>query len=80
MIYSFHKTTATSLALLTGFAFARLVQAGDTQRSFSVEPGDLLVVDIERAEINVSAWHRSEISFSADEAEHIAFEFNASST
>lgn len=71
---SFYRPTTTSLALLAALAFAGTAHAKDVQRSFSVEPGDTVVVDVERAEINVTSWERSEVDFSAEGAEQHVFE------
>lgn len=76
MNLSFYRPTTSSLALLAAFAFAGTAHAKDIQRSFSVQPGESVVVDVERAEINVTSWDQPEVEFSAKDAENHVFEFS----
>ena len=76
MNLSSYRPAATSLALLAVAAFAGTSHAEDIQRSFSVEPGESVVVDVERAAINITSWDRPEVEFSAGDADHLVFEFS----
>lgn len=48
----------------------------DVERSFSVAEGDRVVLDVERANVSVTSWDRSEVAISAAMAEHLEFEFS----
>ena len=76
MILSVFKTTVVSFVMLAAATLAGTAYAADVERSFSVEPGDRVVVDVERAEIEVTSWDRSEVEFSAEEADQHEFEFS----
>ena len=73
---SVHKTRAALIIALAAVAFTGTAHAEDVQRSFSVEPGDLVVVDVERAEISINSWDQSEVEFFAEDADQITFEFS----
>ncbi len=62
--------------LLLAAASAGVVHAQDAERSFSVNEGDRVVVDVERADLNISAWDRPEVSFSVQRGERHEFEFS----
>lgn len=63
--------TILALAAYAGGAFGQ-----DVERSFTVAEGDRVVVDVERAEITVTAWDRPEVSFSAVRADRLELEFS----
>ena len=76
MILSVFKTTVVSFVMLAVATLAGTACAEDVQRSFSVEPGDRVVVDVERAEIEVTSWDRSEVDFSVEQEDELEFEFS----
>lgn len=73
---SIHKAIAAPIIALTAVAFAGTANAADVQRSFSVEQGDLVVVDVERAEITITSWNQSQVDFFAERIDQIVFEFD----
>lgn len=77
MNISIHTIKAASITALAALAFSAAANAADVKRSFSALPGDLVVVDVERAAISIRSWERSEIEFSAEQADDFAFEFTS---
>lgn len=69
------RNCTAGFAALALAASAGAVFGQDMERSFSVEAGDTLRVDVERARISVETWDRPEIAFSAVEADRLEFEF-----
>lgn len=69
-------TICTALAVLLvlvpatpgGFLYGQ-----DMERGFTVAEGDWVILDVERAHISVTSWERTEVTFSAKRAEHLAF-------
>ena len=76
MILSVFKTTLVSFVMLAAATLAGTAYAADVERSFSVEPGDRVVVDVERAEIEITSWDRSEVDFSVEQEDELEFEFS----
>ena len=76
MNQSIGRTYAACAAMLALAAYTGGVFGQDMERSFAVDEGDRVVVDVERAGITVSTWDRSEISFSAVRADRLEFEFS----
>lgn len=73
---SVFRTFAACLTMVALAAYAGGAFGQDVERSFSVNEGDLVVVDVERAELNIVAWDRSEVSVSVQHAERYEFDFS----
>ena len=76
MNQSIVRTIAACATILALAAYAGGVFGQDVERSFAVAEGDRVVVDVERAEITVTAWDRPEVSFSAVRADRLELEFS----
>ncbi len=70
------KTFAACFTMIALAAYAGGAFGQDMERSFSVDEGDRVVVDVERAELNIVAWDRSEVSISVQHAERYEFDFS----
>ena len=73
---SVFRTFAACLTMVALAAYAKGAFGQDVERSFSADEGDLVVVDVERAELNIVAWDRSEVSVSIQHAERYEFDFS----
>lgn len=76
MNQSTFRTIAACLVTVALAAYSWTAHGQDIERSFAVDEGDRVVVDVERAEITVSAWDRPEVSFSAVQTGRLEFEFS----
>ena len=73
---SVFRTFAACLTMVALAAYAKGAFGQDVERSFSADEGDLVVVDVERAELNIVAWDRPEVSVSIQHAERYEFDFS----
>lgn len=73
---SVFRTFAACLTMVALAAYAGGAFGQDVERSFSVNEGDRVVVDVERADLNIVAWDRSEVSVSVQHAERYEFDFS----
>ena len=73
---SVFRTFAACLTMVALAAYAGGAFGQDVERSFSVNEGDRVVVDVERADLNIVAWDRSEVSFSVSNTERYEFDFS----
>ncbi len=69
------RNCTAGFAALALAASAETALGQDIERSFSVNAGDTVRVDVERARISVETWDRNEVAFSAVEADRLEFEF-----
>ena len=76
MYQSTFKIIAACLAALALAAYSWAARAQDIERSFQVAEGDRVVVDVERADLEITAWDRAEVGFSVENAERHEFDFS----
>lgn len=78
--YMYQSTSKTILACIVTVAlgaYSWTAHGQDIERSFTVAEGDRVVVDVERANLNITAWDRSEVSFSvSNSTERYEFDFS----
>ena len=70
------RTFAACLTMVALAAYAGGAFGQDVERSFSVDEGDRVVVDVERADLNIVAWDRSEVGISVSNTERYEFDFS----
>ena len=76
MHQSAFRTITACLVTLALTVYVWPAHGQDVERSFAVAEGDRVIVDVERARIQVTAWDRPEVAFSAFEADRLDFEFS----
>ena len=75
MYQSIFKTIAACLVAVALAVYSWAAHGQDVARSFAVAEGDRVVVDVERADLNIVAWDRAEVDFSVRRAERHEFDF-----
>ena len=69
------RALPATLFVLAAAIPAGAVFAQDVERTFTVAEGDRVFLDVERANVSVTSWDRSEVAFSAARVEGLEFEF-----
>ena len=64
MYQSTCKTVAACFVTAALAAYSWTARAQDIERGFTVAEGDRVVVDVERADLNITAWDRAEVGVS----------------
>ena len=64
MYQSTFKTVVACLVTVALAAYSWTARAQDIERGFTVAEGDRVVVDVERADLNITAWDRAEVGVS----------------
>lgn len=75
MYQSTFKTVVACLVTVALAGYSWAAHGQDIERSFTVAEGDRVVVDVERADLNVTAWDRSEVGISISNTERYEFDF-----
>lgn len=76
MYQSTFKTVVACLVTVALAGYSWAAQGQDIERSFTVAEGDRVVVDVERADLNITAWDRSEVGISVSNTERYEFDFS----
>lgn len=77
MYQSTCKTVVACLVTAALAAYSWTARAQDIERSFTVAEGDRVVVDVERADLNITAWDRAEVGVSiGNSTERHEFDFS----
>lgn len=76
MYQSTFKTVVACLVTVALAGYSWAAQGQDIERSFTVAEGDRVVVDVERADLNITAWDRSEVGISISNTERYEFDFS----
>lgn len=76
MYQSTFKTVVACLVTVALAGYSWAAQGQDIERSFIVAEGDRVVVDVERADLNITAWDRSEVGISISNTERYEFDFS----
>jgi len=79
MYQSTFKTVVACLVTVALAGYSWAAQGQDIERSFTVAEGDRVVVDVERADLNITAWDRSEVGISISNTERYEFDFSQES-
>lgn len=76
MYQSTFKTVVACLVTVALAGYSWAANGQDIERSFTVAEGDRVVVDVERADLNITAWDRSEVGISVSNTERYEFDFS----
>ncbi len=76
MYQSTFKTVVACLVTVALAGYSWAAHGQDIERSFTVAEGDRVVVDVERADLNITAWDRSEVGISISNTERYEFDFS----
>ncbi len=76
MYQSTFKTVVACVVTAALAAYSWAAHGQEIERSFTVAEGDRVVVDVERADLTISAWERDEVGISISSGERYDFDFD----